>query len=67
MKISNVSLEKFGTQIDEFFRDRDFTTVTYNNDGTVDISYFGNMMTLDPEQVEERNNIMILMGKVNDD
>lgn len=64
MKISNVSLEKFGTQIDEFFRDRDFTTVTDNNDGTVDISYFGNMMTFDPEQVEERNNIMILMGKV---
>ena len=67
MKISNISLEKFGTQIDEFFRDRDFTTVTDNNDGTVDISYFGNMMTLDPEQVEERNNIMILMGQVNND
>ncbi|MFT8543680.1 MAG: hypothetical protein ABF768_03540 [Leuconostoc falkenbergense] len=67
MKISNVSLEKFGTQIDEFFRDRDFTTVTDNNDGTVDIVYFGNMMTLDPEQVEERNNIMILMGKANND
>lgn len=67
MKISNVSLEKFGIQINEFFRDRDFTTVTDNNDGTVDISYFGNMMTLDPEQVEERKNIMILMGKVNND
>lgn len=65
MKISNVSLKNFGTQIDEFFRDRDFTTVTDNNDGTVDISYFGNMMTLDPEQVEERNNIIILMGQVN--
>ena len=67
MKISNVPLEKFSAQIDEFFRDRDFTTVTDNNDGTVDISYFGNMMTLDPEQIEERNNIMILIGKVNDD
>lgn len=62
MKISNVSLEKFGSQINEFFRDRDFTTVTDNNDGTADIGYFGNMMTLNPEQVEERNNIMIFMG-----
>ncbi len=64
MKISNVSLEKFGTQIDEFFRDRDFTTVTDNNDGTVGVEYFGSMVTLDPEQSEERNNFMILMGKV---
>ena len=67
MKVSNVSLEKFGTQIDEFFRGRIFTTVTDNNDGTVNVEYFGNMMTLDPEQVEERNNIIILMGQVNND
>ncbi|MGX6466402.1 hypothetical protein [Leuconostoc falkenbergense] len=67
MKVSNVSLKKFGTQIDDFFRGRIFTTVTDNNDGTVDVEYFGSMVTLDPEQSEERNNFMILMGKVNND
>lgn len=64
MVINDIPLSKFSKQIDEFFRNRTFTTVTEKGGGLVDVAYIGSMMTLDPVQIEERNNFIILTGMV---